>query len=32
LAEATAQVTRLLALNPRSLDVDSLEGILRRAW
>jgi alcohol dehydrogenase class IV len=32
LAEATAQVTRLLAMNPRSLDVDSLEGILRRAW
>ena len=32
LAEATAKVTRLLQMNPRPLDEDSLEGILRRAW
>jgi len=32
LAEATAQITRLLRLNPRPLNADSLEGILRRAW
>jgi alcohol dehydrogenase class IV len=32
LAEATAQLTRLLRLNPRPLDTDALEGILRRAW
>ena len=31
-AEATAQITRLLEMNPRSLDVDSLEDILHRAW
>jgi alcohol dehydrogenase class IV len=32
IAEATAQITRLLEANPRSLDVDALEGILRQAW
>jgi len=32
LAKATAQITRLLALNPRPLDVDALEGILIQAW
>ena len=32
LAEATAQITRLLQANPRPLDADSLEEILRRAW
>jgi alcohol dehydrogenase class IV len=32
LAEATAQITRLLRMNPRPLDVDALEGILREAW
>jgi alcohol dehydrogenase class IV len=32
LAEDTAKVTRLLAMNPRPLDVDALEGILREAW
>ena len=32
LAEATAQITRLLQLNPRSLGIEALEGILRRAW
>ena len=32
LAEATAQITRLLSMNPRPLDAASLEGILRRAW
>lgn len=32
LAEATAQITRLLRANPRPLDTASLEGILRRAW
>jgi alcohol dehydrogenase class IV len=32
LAKATSALTRLLGLNPRPLDADSLEGILRRAW
>jgi alcohol dehydrogenase class IV len=32
MAEATAQITRLLEANPRPLDADSLEGILRAAW
>jgi alcohol dehydrogenase class IV len=32
MAEATAGITRLLGMNPRPLDVDSLTGILRRAW
>jgi alcohol dehydrogenase class IV len=32
MAEATAQLTRLLSINPRSLDADSLEQILRNAW
>jgi alcohol dehydrogenase class IV len=32
LAEATASLARLLGLNPRPLDADALEGILRRAW
>jgi alcohol dehydrogenase len=32
LAEATAQVTRLLQMNPRPLDVDALEAMLREAW
>ena len=32
LAEATARITRLLRANPRPLDADALEGILRRAW
>jgi alcohol dehydrogenase class IV len=32
LAEATAQISRLLRANPRPLDADSLEGILQRAW
>jgi alcohol dehydrogenase class IV len=32
LAEATAQITRLLQMNPRPLDADALEGILREAW
>jgi alcohol dehydrogenase class IV len=32
LAEATAQITRLLDMNPRPLDVDALEDILREAW
>ena len=32
MAEDTAQITRLLAMNPRSLDVDSLGNILHRAW
>jgi alcohol dehydrogenase class IV len=31
LAEATAQITRLLQANPRPLDVDALEGILTQA-
>lgn len=32
MAEATAQITRLLQANPRPLDVESLEEILQRAW
>jgi alcohol dehydrogenase class IV len=32
LAEAAAPLTRLLRMNPRPLDVDALEGILRQAW
>ena len=32
LAKATAQITRLLQMNPRPLDVDALEGILGQAW
>jgi alcohol dehydrogenase class IV len=32
MAEATSGITRLLGMNPRPLDVDSLEGILQRAW
>jgi alcohol dehydrogenase class IV len=32
LAEATAGIQRLLDMNPRPLDADALEGILRRAW
>lgn len=32
LAEATAQVTRLLQMNPRPLDVDALEEIIRDAY
>jgi alcohol dehydrogenase class IV len=32
MAEATTQITRLLEANPRPLDVDALEGILREAW
>jgi alcohol dehydrogenase class IV len=32
LAEATVPFTRLLRLNPRPLDADSLEALLRRAW
>ena len=32
MAEATAQITRLLEANPRPLDADSLEDILREAW
>ena len=32
MAEATSQITRLLEANPRPLDADSLEGILRQAW
>jgi alcohol dehydrogenase class IV len=32
LAEATAGLRRLLDLNPRPLDADTLEGILRRAY
>jgi alcohol dehydrogenase class IV len=32
LAEATAQVTRLLQMNPRPLDVDALEKIIRDAY
>jgi alcohol dehydrogenase class IV len=32
LAEAAAQITRLLQANPRPLDADALEGILRQAW
>jgi alcohol dehydrogenase len=32
LAEQTAEITRLLQANPRPLDADALEEILRRAW
>jgi len=32
LAEATLPLTRLLRLNPRPLDAESLQGILKRAW
>jgi alcohol dehydrogenase class IV len=32
LAEAAAQIKRLLQINPRSLSIETLEGILRRAW
>jgi alcohol dehydrogenase class IV len=32
LAEATLEVARLVEANPRPLDADSLEAILRRAW
>jgi alcohol dehydrogenase class IV len=32
LAEATAQLTRLLEINPRPLDADALAEILDRAW
>lgn len=32
LAETTAGITRLVQANPRPLDADSLETILRRAW
>ena len=32
MAEATAQVSRLVEMNPRPLEVDDLEGILRAAW
>lgn len=32
LAEDTSQITRLLQANPRPLDADALESILRRAW
>jgi alcohol dehydrogenase class IV len=32
LAEETARLTRLLRLNPRPLDVESLEAILTQAW
>jgi alcohol dehydrogenase len=32
LARDTAQIVRLLAMNPRPLDVEALEGILQRAW
>jgi alcohol dehydrogenase class IV len=32
LAKSTSQITRLVQANPRPLDVDSLEEILRRAW
>jgi alcohol dehydrogenase class IV len=32
LAESTAEITRLIGLNPRPLDADALEGILRAAW
>lgn len=32
LAESTAQITRLLRANPRPLDTDALEQILRNAW
>lgn len=32
LAESAAGITRLLRANPRPLDTDALEGILREAW
>lgn len=32
MAEATSQMTRLMGLNPRPLDPESLEDILREAW
>jgi alcohol dehydrogenase class IV len=32
LADATARITRLLGMNPRPLDADSLETILNQAW
>ena len=32
MAEATAQITRLLEANPRPLDAKSLEDILQEAW
>ena len=32
LAETAAGLTRLTDMNPRPLDADALEGILRRAW
>jgi alcohol dehydrogenase len=32
LAEQTAEIRRLLQANPRPLDADALEEILRRAW
>jgi alcohol dehydrogenase class IV len=32
MAEATAQITRLLQANPRYLDTDALEQILHKAW
>lgn len=32
MAEATAEIRRLLEANPRPLDVDALEDILRAAW
>jgi len=32
LAEATTAITRLLEMNPRPLDLDSLQGILENAW
>jgi alcohol dehydrogenase class IV len=32
MAEVTAQITRLLRANPRALDTESLEQVLRNAW
>jgi alcohol dehydrogenase class IV len=32
IAEATAQIARLLRINPRPLDVDGVEEVLRLAW
>jgi alcohol dehydrogenase class IV len=32
LAEATSGIQRLLQMNPRPLDADALDGILKRAW
>lgn len=32
LAETAAGISRLIQANPRPLDVEALEGILRRAW